>query len=71
MRIISQPDELDVLTDALEAADCLPVRVAENSLSVLHLSALDEREARIELSFFIRAWQVAHPGAKVEIQRSA
>jgi hypothetical protein len=70
VRIISHPDGLDELTDALEAAECLPVRVAEDSLSVLHLSAIDEREAGIELSFFIKAWQVAHPDVVVEIQLS-
>jgi hypothetical protein len=52
--------------DLLEAR-CLSEAVGDNVLDVVHPPAHDEREALIELTFFLRAWQAARPGAKVEL----
>jgi hypothetical protein len=64
---VNDPGRLEELRAALAEASCLSVAVDDDTLDVAHPSALDEREALIELKFFLRAWQAARPGALVEL----
>jgi len=51
---------IDRLIEALTAADCRCAQVAADALDVAHVAAKDDREARIELEFFLRAWSGEH-----------
>ena len=66
MRVrMTRPEIADELTDALASGDCLCARVDEDTLLVVHRFAKDDEEARVELEFFLRAWNAA--GATVEL----
>jgi hypothetical protein len=54
------------LRRALADADCSIAQVEENTLLVSH-PLEDEAEARLELAFFLRAWQAQRPDAEVEL----
>ncbi len=62
---LSHPGRADELRAALEAADCRAARTAED---VLHVeipwieTAGDVIQARLELMFFVKAWEAQHPG---------
>jgi hypothetical protein len=57
MRVrMSRPELAGKLSDALAAGDCLCARVDDTTLLVVHRAAADEAEARMELTFFLRAW---------------
>jgi hypothetical protein len=58
---------LDDLRDALAEASCSTVPVGPDTLLVTHALAVDEGEARLELSFFLSAWQASRPDAEVEL----
>ena len=53
---LSRPELAAELAAALSRAECLCARVGEGAVLVLHREAEDEREARVELGFFLRAW---------------
>lgn len=55
------------LRASLEDADCSAVPVSDDTLLVTHPFAHDEHEARLELKFFLAAWQAARPGAEAEL----
>jgi hypothetical protein len=38
------------------------------SCSVRHLQATDDREAQVEIAFFLRAWQTRHHDARALLQ---
>jgi hypothetical protein len=62
---ISDPAAAHELLDALTAADCVAERKAENLLEVdvpWVAGEDDERQARMELSFFVKAWEASRPG---------
>jgi hypothetical protein len=62
MRIhLSDSAWLSTLIDDLVRGGCVPSRVDEETVEVIHLDAADAREARTELTFFLRAWQSRHP----------
>jgi hypothetical protein len=63
---LSDPGLLDDLRDALVRADCSTVAVDTNTLLVIPPLPIDE-EARMELAFFVRAWQATRPGIEVEL----
>lgn len=63
---LDRPDLVRDLVDALAAGDCFCARGTDDTLVVVHPTAADEREARLELGFFLRAWATAH-GAKAEV----
>ena len=68
MRVyVNDPARLEELQAALREASCISVPIDDGTLDVTHPSALDEREALIELSFFLRAWQAGRPGALVTL----
>lgn len=52
---------------ALHAGDCVLSEIDEESLEVIHPYALDHDEARVEIQFFLRAWQMRHPDVSVEL----
>jgi hypothetical protein len=55
------------LTAALLRGDSLVTPAGHDTFTVVHPFARDEHEARMELLFFLRAWQARHPGVDVEI----
>ena len=62
MRIhLSNPAWLSTLIDDLVRGGCVPSRVDDETVEVIHPQARNAREARTELTFFLRAWQSRHP----------
>ncbi len=57
------------LREALTDADCSTAQVGEDLLLVTH-PLEDEAEARLELVFFLRAWQAERPDAEIELLAS-
>ena len=64
---LSRPDLAEQLADALTAGDCLCARLDPETMLVVHRAAADETEARLELRFFLRAWEGLHRGVQVEL----
>jgi hypothetical protein len=67
IHVHNDPDVLGDLREALADADCSVTQVGEDTLLVTSPLAVDEDEARLELAFFLRAWQAKTPGAEVEL----
>ena len=68
MRIrISEPRLLPDLVESLARGDCLTVPVDEATCDVVYADASDDREARIELLFFLRAWALSHREVRAEL----
>jgi hypothetical protein len=67
IQIHNDSDALGELRQALAEADCSVTQVGEDTLLVTNPLAVDEAEARLELAFFLRAWQAKTPGAEVEL----
>lgn len=62
MRVhVSDSACLDALVGDLLRGGCVPARVDEETVDVIHPDAADATEARTELGFFLRAWQSRHP----------
>ena len=55
------------LLDSLEKGNCSAMRLPDGTLEVVHRQAGNQREARLELAFFVRAWQAKHPDATAEL----
>jgi hypothetical protein len=66
IHVIDNAAALAELREALVDADCSIAQVADDTLLVTHPLA-DEAEARMELAFFLRAWQAKRPDAEVEL----
>lgn len=64
---VSQPEAITDLIESLLRGDCVPKQVSEDTCLVLYPYAADEREARVELSFFLDAWELMHPGVVAEL----
>ncbi len=60
--LISEPALLPELVSALAHSECITQRVGSNACRVVHVFAGHPEEALTELVFFVRAWQLAHPG---------
>jgi hypothetical protein len=52
---------LGLLVEDLLRGGCIPSVAEEGALDVVQPDARDAREARLELTFFLRAWQSRHP----------
>jgi hypothetical protein len=66
MRVhVNDPSALRSLVDCLRRADCSCRRVGRRTVDVVHAAALDDREARLELTFFLNAWAAQHPHVRV------
>jgi hypothetical protein len=55
------------LLQSLATGGCSAVRLPDGTVEVTHHSAADDREARVELAFFVRAWQTKHPDVTAEV----
>jgi len=63
---LSNPRCVDDLRAALEQADCVAARSADDTVDVSFPWAEDEdeaRQARLEATFFVKAWLAQNPGA--------
>ena len=58
---------LDELRGALGDAECSTAQLSEDTLLVTQPLAVDEAEARLELAFFLKAWEAHRPGAEAEL----
>ena len=68
MRIkLSDPFHVDELDASLRHAEIVSVRADDSTLVVRHPLALDESEAKIELTFFVKAWCARRPELQFEI----
>jgi hypothetical protein len=63
---ISSAAGLPALIDAFTRSGCRVRLAAETSCRVVH-SAHDEAEGRLEMAFFLRAWELSHPGIEARI----
>jgi hypothetical protein len=64
---ITQADLMPDLISGLERSGCAADRVAPAVARVRDLGKATSAEARLELAFFVRAWQLGHPGVGVKI----
>jgi hypothetical protein len=67
---VNNPSRADELRAALEAADCRAARTADDTVQVeipWIESPGDVRQARLELAFFVKAWEAQHPGLRVAL----
>jgi hypothetical protein len=55
------------LLQSLDEGDCSAVRLPDGTYEVVHRQAMNVREARLELAFFVRAWQTKHPHVVAEL----
>ena len=68
MRVhLSDSAWLTTLIDDLVRGGCVPSRVDDETVEVVHPEARNTREARTELTFFLRAWQSRHPGVELNL----
>jgi hypothetical protein len=61
---LNRPDLLDDLVASLRRAGCSVSRLGWRSCMVDHAEATDETEARVEVAFYLRAWQTHHRNAR-------
>jgi hypothetical protein len=64
---LSDSSVLDVLIKDLLRGGCVPSVADDGMLDVVQPDAHDARQARIELTFFLRAWQSRHPEVEVSV----
>jgi len=64
---VNDPNVLDDLRRALRDAECSTEALSDDTLLVTHPFAIEEAEARLELAFFLKAWQASRPGAEAEL----
>jgi hypothetical protein len=64
---VSDSDCVENLAHGLRSAGCAAVRESGDVLAVVHVEAADALEARLEIEFFLRAWQLAYPGVQTEL----
>jgi hypothetical protein len=57
---------VELVRDLLRGG-CVPRRVDDETLEVVHVEADTADEARTELDFFLRAWQSRHPNVDVTL----
>ena len=61
---LNRPDLLDDLVASLRRSGCSVRRLGWRSCAVHHVEATDETEARVEVAFYLRAWQTRHRNAQ-------
>jgi hypothetical protein len=64
---LSHADLLPDLVQALVASGCRPLLLSSSSCAVAHPNPLDDAEAEAEISFFVRAWALQHPGVVADL----
>jgi hypothetical protein len=55
------------LLQSLGEGGCSAVQLEDGTVEITHSEASDQREARLELMFFVRAWQTKYPHVAVEL----
>ena len=55
------------LLASLDEGNCSAVQLPDGTFEVVHRQASNQREAQLELAFFVRAWQAKHPYAAAEL----
>ena len=69
MRVeISDRSLLAELVDALNGSGCRVDRTTARTCHVVHPLAASENEALLEVAFFVRAWQLGHPGVAATVK---
>jgi len=63
---VANPNDLEDLRDALDHAQC-PTVQSGDTLLVKDPLGVDEAQARLELTFFLKAWRAKRPAAQVEL----
>jgi hypothetical protein len=64
---VNRPELVDDLVSSFLSSGCPARRMGPRSCAVEHESAVDEREARVEITFFLRAWQARHDRAQASL----
>ena len=64
---ISDSSWLGTLIEDLLRGGCVPAKVDDDTIVVIHPEAVDATEAQTELRFFLRAWQSRHPDVLVTL----
>jgi hypothetical protein len=64
---LRDPELLGSLIESLVAARCLAVAVDDRTCRVEHPDAVDDRQATVEMRFFVRAWQRRHGDADASL----
>jgi hypothetical protein len=64
---ISDPRLLHDLIDSFLKNDCVAHAVGMRLCQVIHVHADDPEQARVEVTFFLRSWQLRHPGVTAEL----
>ena len=68
MRIrISDPAQLDELRVALREGGVASVPITPDTLGVLRHLGMDDEEARVEITFFVKAWLADRPNLNVDL----
>jgi hypothetical protein len=53
------------LIDSLRNTGCFAAQLSDHACAVRYPRAVDERELRSEVEFFVRAWQLTQPSVTV------
>ena len=64
---VNRPELLDDLVGALRKSGCRARATGPWSCAVEHLDAVDDNEARVEVTFFLRAWQTRHDAVQAAV----
>ena len=65
---LNRPDLIDDLVASLQRSGCSARRIGWRSCAVEHADATDETEARVEVAFYLRAWQTRHGNARALVR---
>jgi hypothetical protein len=64
---LNRAECVEDLVVALRRTGCRAHQTGPTACRVVHASALDEQEARVEVAFFLRAWESAQPDARASL----
>jgi hypothetical protein len=68
MRIrVSEPTLLPELVESLARGECAAHAIDATTCEVRYDAAADDREAKIELTFFLRAWAAQRSNVRAEL----
>jgi hypothetical protein len=62
---VTDPSALKALVASLARAGCSCRRTGRASVEIRHPEAVDGREERLELTFFLKAWSAQHPDVRL------
>jgi hypothetical protein len=66
---ISEPALLSNLVDSFLRSGCVAQPCGRDSCVIVHVHARHAEEAEREVAFFLRAWQLGHPGVVAVMTR--